>query len=94
MNKFNLKINKILNEIKYPIIHNILNTHKSFLFCESVKQLLLENYNIFPVPKLLLDDIEHFTRENIININKAIPTKIYKFSDILNEYITNWKYYQ
>ena len=93
MDKFNLQLNKILNEIKYPIIHNILNTHKSFLFCESVKQLLLEDYNIFPVPKLLLDNIEHFVRENIINIDN-IPSKKYLFNDILNKYTTNWKYYQ
>jgi len=93
MNKFNSQINKILNEIKCPTVHNILNTYKPFLFCESIKQLLLEDYHVFPVPKLLLDDIEHFVKENIINIDN-IPSKKYLFNDILNKYITNWKYYQ
>ena len=54
------------------------------------KDLICEDYNIFPVPKDLLDDMINFCMNNLTKSNY----KEYNYIDILNKYTINWKYYQ
>lgn len=54
------RLNKnILYEVNFPIIRN-----KNFNFLSIYNDLIMEDYHIFPVPKLLLDDIVKFMKDN------------------------------
>ena len=79
-----------LFEINFPIVRQ--NKH---YFLECCKHLLLEDYHIFPVPKLLLDNIEQFVKDNIkITINSHnFVEKTYLFKDIL-KLTENWDKYK
>ncbi len=49
--------------------------------------IITEDYNIFPVPKLLINDMVDFC---LTNSNKE---KQYHYENILNKYAIDWKYY-
>jgi len=93
MNKFNTLCNKVqkyyLNTGNNPLTNN--RYHKRIInesFSNMVYNLILEDYHIFPVPKLLLDDMEQF----VLN-NKSLSKKYYSLKDIQTKYCTNWQYY-
>lgn len=54
------------------------------------KSLICEDYNIFPVPKNLLDDMIDFCLKH----KTKSAFKEYDYIDILQKYTINWKYYQ
>ena len=80
-NLYNLNCNSfgVLNSDEW--LESYLNIYKS---------LICEEYRVFPVPKLLLDDMIDFCLENKTKSN----FKEYHYVDILEKYTINWKYYQ
>ena len=84
-----MKINHLFSE---PFI-NIFSKENCIFFKEPsftqlYNELISEDYNIFPVPKLLLNDMLNFALTN-----KPLAEKCYLCEDILNNYIVDWKYY-
>lgn len=69
----------VLNSLEW--LENYLNIYKG---------LICEEYRIFPVPKLLLDNMIDFCLKNKTKSN----FKEYNYADILEKYTINWKYYQ
>ena len=69
----------VLNSSEW--LENYLNIYKG---------LICEEYRVFPVPKLLLDDMIDFCLKNKTKSN----FKEYNYADILEKYTINWKYYQ
>lgn len=57
-------------------------------FTELYNSLICETYNIFPVPKLLVNDMLNF-----ILTHDSLNKKTYNCKDILDKYILDWKYY-
>lgn len=94
MNKFNTLYNKLQKYYLNTGNNNPIadNRHYKKIINESfsnmVYKLLLEDYHIFPVPKLLLDDMEQF-----ILTNNSLSKKLYTLIDIQTKYCTNWQYY-
>ena len=80
-NLYNLNCNSfgVLNSDEW--LESYLNIYKS---------LICEEYRVFPVPKLLLDDMIDFCLEKKTKSN----FKEYHYVDILEKYTINWKYYQ
>ena len=50
--------------------------------------LIMEDYNILPVPKILINDMVEFC------LNNPNKEKQYNYDDILNKYTIDWKYYK
>ena len=50
--------------------------------------LIMEDYNILPVPKILINDMVEFC------LNNPNKEKLYYYEDILNKYTIDWKYYK
>lgn len=57
-------------------------------FTELYNSLICEAYNIFPVPRPLINDMLNF-----VLTHKSLEKKCYSCQDILNNYIFDWKYY-
>lgn len=90
MNNFNKQYNKILLDFqkrnKLRQNHGIIYQRQFF---ETYKHLILEDYNIFPVPEKLLKDMVQFA----IN-NHSYAQKYYSIQDIRDKYSKNWSLYK
>lgn len=75
-----------------PFIGNIKKPDviywKEDSFTKLYNSLICETYNIFPVPRLLINDMLSF-----VLTHKSLEQKSYSCQDILNNYIFDWKYY-
>ena len=67
----------------------ISNFNKLFnkIIIEANNYLLTEDYNIFPVPKKLIDDMVEFC------LNNHGIEKHYNYNDILTKYTLDWKFH-
>lgn len=88
--KFNDIYANVLGEIHFREINNSLTKLdlNSKMFYHTYRYLISESYNIFPVPKNLIEDMTEFALTN------SGKEKHYNFNDILTKYTINWKYYK
>ena len=89
--------NKLYTEIKNnywhePFIGSIpavkCKFYKEPVYLDLYKSLICEDYNIFPVPRRLMNDILDFSLTH-----KTLDEKTYQCQEIIDEYIIDWKYY-
>lgn len=98
MNKFDETYDKIIGEIKnkYQIMEkhiswkypNRILYYKEESYLHLYKALVCEEYNIFPVPRKLMNDMLDYSLNN-----DSLSEKMYSCKDILENYILDWKYY-
>lgn len=88
--KFNKTFKTIIKKYKLSEINNAFIINESVLpgFFHTYKHLINESYNIFPVPKLLLNDMIRFCQSH------SGKEKHYSYNDILTKYTSDWKYYK
>jgi hypothetical protein len=97
LKKFNKTYNEILNKSDLnkwhepyiggiPVQKGIYYKEDSYL--NLYKALICEEYNIFPVPRLLLSDMLTFALNN-----DSLSFKKYSCENILKKYMVDWKYY-
>ena len=58
------------------------------LLLDLYNSLICEDYNIFPVPRRLMNDILDFALTH-----NTLDEKNYQCQEIIDEYIIDWKYY-
>ena len=76
-----------LYEINIPIIKN-----KKFPFLNYLKNLIVEDYKIFPVPKILLDQLENFVKVCFNKESNTYFKKLYSLNKLLVT-VNKWEYY-
>ena len=91
-NKFNNTFKEIIRNWREPFIDTIpkvkLNFYKQPSYLKLYNALICEDYNIFPVPRKLMNDILNFVLDH-----KSLDEKTYSCKDILNNYVIDWKFY-
>ena len=99
MNKFDKLYNEIKNKIFYENINFRIKSRWSSIqnyqmryekdFLQTYKYLINQDYNIFPVPPLLLKDMVEFAIKQ-----NGYAQKYYSIQDIRDKYSTNWNLYK
>lgn len=72
------------DELSPIMLSKNLFKNVNYSFNSIYKKLIMQDYAVFPVPKLLLDDMQNIVQKGI--------QKTYTLKD-LQKYISDWKYY-
>jgi hypothetical protein len=91
------KFDKLYSEITHnywhePFIGSIpmvkCKFYKEPVYLDLYNALICEDYNIFPVPRRLMNDILDFALTH-----NTLDEKTYQCQEIIDEYIIDWEYY-